>query len=185
MLQPLNKPVKGGPFFCLIHSHFFCLLVWIFLKNIHMVPLLAKPGQNGSQILLEDVKTCKKKSFYRMLMFFIIYTGKRFFWVPSSKIKIQHRQNVREQTKSSPELMVPFVLITTDILEGFLGKVVSLVRSLIVLYWRSAVCTQHSWLNRGISNYNLDWNKTFLVGILHLHSPIIFLWRCLWFSSYC
>lgn len=26
-----------------------------------MVPVLAKPGQNGGQILLDDVKTCKKK----------------------------------------------------------------------------------------------------------------------------
>lgn len=43
-----------------------------------MVPVLAKPGQNGGQILLDDVKTCKKKSFYRMLMLFIIYTGKHF-----------------------------------------------------------------------------------------------------------
>lgn len=45
-----------------------------------MVPVLVKSLQNGGQILLEDVKTCKKKkSLYRMFMVFIIYTEKRFF----------------------------------------------------------------------------------------------------------
>lgn len=127
-----------------------------FLKNILMVPVLAKSGQKGGQTLLEDIKTHKKKSFYRMLMFFIFYTEKNFFWVPFSKIKIQLQQNVREQTKSRPESLVPSVLVMTDILEGFLGKVDSLVRGETVLYWGRAVCAQHSWLNHGISNWNLE-----------------------------
>lgn len=49
-----------------------------------MVLVLAKSGQVGGLILSEDVKTCKKKSFYRILTVFRIYTVKHFFCLVSS-----------------------------------------------------------------------------------------------------
>lgn len=98
-----------------------------------MVPVLAKPGQNGGQILLDDVKTCKKKIILQNAHLFYNLHWEAFLM--STILRNKNTASTKcQQTKSSPELLVPCVLIMTDILERFLGKVDSLVRGLTILY---------------------------------------------------